>query len=295
MAENPKITVIMSVHNGEGYLEAAIDSILAQSFADFEFFITDDGSSDRTSSILTNYTECHPQISIFRNESSIGLPSCLNMMAGKARGKYLARMDADDIAHANRFERQVEFMERGPDIDVCFANVNFMNEEGRIICARMLPSSSKSIFRLLPYVNYFAHPTAMLRTTSFREIGGYNELFFKGQDWELWQRMVAKGMRLEIIREVLLDYRVHKQGNSSQLSTSTMKSDAFSEANILIQNECRLQALSLLHKLSFFECFELLVRFFMPRSMFLFLIRLRAKYSKYSPQRTLLEQGNVEK
>ena len=295
MPENPKITVIMSVRNGEKYLEAAIDSILAQSFPDFEFFITDDGSRDETSSILTNYAECHPQIRIFRNESSIGLPSCLNMMAGKARGKYLARMDADDISHENRFERQVEFMNRFVDIDVCFANVNFMNEEGRIICARVVPSSSKSILKLLPYVNYFAHPTAMLRTTSFREIGGYDELFLKGQDWELWQRMVAQGMRLDIIREVLLDYRLHAQGNSSQLSGSNMKSDAFSEANILIQNRSKLQALSLLHKLSFFECFELLVRFLMPRGLFLFLIRLRVKYSKHSPQRTLLEQGNIEK
>ena len=136
MTNRPSLTVIMSVHNGERYLEAAIDSILAQSFTDFEFFVTDDGSSDRTSSILTNYAERHPQIRIFRNESSAGLPSCLNMMAGKARGKYLARMDADDIAHENRFEKQVEFMDCEPAIDVCFTNVNFMNEEGRIICAK---------------------------------------------------------------------------------------------------------------------------------------------------------------
>lgn len=294
MSENPKITVIMSVRNGERYLGAAIDSILAQSFTDFEFFITDDGSSDMTSSILTDYKERHPQISIFRNESSMGLPSCLNMMAGKARGKYLARMDADDLAHTNRFERQVAFMDRFSDIDVCFTNVNFMTEKGRIICARLVPSSSKSILELLPYVNYFAHPTAMLRNSSFKEIGGYNELFFKGQDWELWQRMVANGMRLEIIREVLLDYRLHTQGNSSQLSGSTMKSEAFSEANILVQNGCRPQALSLLHKLSFFECFELLVRFFMPWSLLFLFIKLRAKHSKNSPQRKLLEQGNAD-
>ena len=285
----------MSVRNGERYLEVAIDSILAQSSADFEFFITDDGSSDKTSSILTHYEERHPQITIFRNESSMGLPSCLNMMAGNARGKYLARMDADDIAHANRFERQVAFMDRFTDIDVCFANVNFMNEEGRIICARMVPSSLKSILQLLPYVNYFAHPTAMLRTTSFREIGGYNELFLKGQDWELWQRMVAHNMRLEIVQEVLLDYRLHMQGNSSKLSGSAMKSEAFFEANILIQNGRRFRALSLLRKLSFFEYFKFFVRLFMPQLLFLFLVKLRAKYLKSSPQQKLFEQLNVDK
>ena len=295
MTNPPKITVMMSVRNGERYLEAAIESILAQSFTDFEFFITDDGSSDDTSSILTKYAECHPQIRIFHNESFMGLPSCLNMMAGNSRAKYLARMDADDIAHENRFERQVAFMDCEPDIDVCFANVNFMNEEGRIICARRVPSSSKYILKLLPYVNYFAHPTAMLRNSSFREIGGYNELFFIGQDWELWQRMVAQGMRIDIIQEVLLDYRLHKQGNSSKLSGSALKSEAFFEAVILIQNGCRSRALSLLHKLSFFECFELFVRFFMPQSLFFCHVKLRAKYSKNSPQQIIFSQANNDK
>ena len=294
MPNRPSLTVIMSVHNGERYLEAAIDSILAQSFTDFEFFVTDDGSSDRTSSILTNYAERHPQIRIFRNESSAGLPSCLNMMAGKARGKYLARMDADDIAHENRFEKQVEFMDCEPAIDVCFTNVNFMNEEGRIICARRVPSCSKAIIDLLPYINYFVHPTAILRTSSFRKTDGYNELFLKGQDWELWRRMVANGMRLEIIREVLLDYRLHTKGNSSQLSASIIKSDAFSEANILIQNGCRAQALSLAHKLSFSESFELLVRFLMPRSLLFFFIKLRAKHSKQSAQQIIMTQANAD-
>ncbi|MDA8524465.1 glycosyltransferase [Alphaproteobacteria bacterium] len=294
MSENPKITVMMSVRNGERYLEPAIESILMQSHTDFEFFITDDGSNDRTSSILTNYAERHPRIRIFQNESSLGLPSCLNMMAKQARGKYLARMDADDIAHNSRFERQVAFMDRFLDIDACFTNVNLMHASGRLICARRTPASLSAVLDILPFINYFAHPTAMIRNSSFKEIGGYNELFFKGQDWELWQRMVANGMRLEIIREVLLDYRLHTQGNSSQLSGSVMKSDAFSEANILIQNGCRAQALALLHKLSFFEFFEFLVRFLMPWSLFLFFIKLRAKHSRNSPQRKLLEQGSAD-
>lgn len=295
MTNCPSISVLMSVYNGEKYLESAIRSILEQSHTDFEFFIVDDGSSDSTSSILAEYAERHPQMRIFRNENSMGLPSCLNMMAGHARGKYLARMDADDIAHRNRFERQVELMDRFSDIDVCFARVNLMNQEGRIICARSVPSSSSAILNLLPYVNYFAHPTAMLRTSSFRKIGGYNQFFLIGQDWELWQRMVAHGMRLEMVQEVLLDYRLHTQGSSSKLSGSAMKSEAFFEANILIQNGRRFRALSLLRKLSFFEYFEFFVRFFMPQPLFLFLVKLRARYSKSSPQQKLYGQGNIDK
>jgi glycosyltransferase involved in cell wall biosynthesis len=295
MPRSPKITVFMSVRNGERYLKPAIDSILIQSYTDFEFFITDDGSDDETPSILTKYADRHPQIRIFRNETSMGLPSCLNMMAGYARGKYLARMDADDIAHGNRFERQIEMMESQPDIDVCFADVNVMSEKGRIICVRRVPSGLKAILSLLPYINYFSHPTAMFRTSSFRKIVGYNELFLKGQDWELWQRMVAQGMRLEIIREVLLDYRLNMQGNSMKLSGTSMKSDAYFEANILIQNGQKARALSLFSKLSFFEYPEILIRFFMPRSLFLCLIMLRAKYSKNSPQQIILAQANADK
>ena len=292
MTEHTKVTVIMSVRNGETYIGSSIDSIMKQTYKNFEFFITDDGSNDNTLSILENYAKLYSQIRIFQNKISLGLPGSLNMMAKHAKGKYLARMDADDIAHKNRFERQVAFMDRFSDVDVCFANVNYINEEERIICTRWVPNSLDSILNQLPYINHFTHPTAMLRISSFMKIGGYNELFLIGQDLELWQRMVAQGMRLKIIREVLLDYRLNKQGNSIKLSRSSMKSEAFFEANLLIQNGYRYRALLLLHKMSLLEYFEFVVRFLLPRSLFFQLIKIRARYSKNSPQQQLLKQGS---
>ena len=292
MSEQPKISVIMSVHNGERFLSEAIDSIMVQSCKDFEFFITDDGSSDQTSTILARYAERYPQIRLFQNKKCKGLPASLNIMAKCAQGKYLARMDADDIAHQNRFEHQVKVMDGEPNIDVCFTGVNLMSEDGRMICARRVPSSFKTILALLPYVNYFTHPTAMLRKSSFKKVGGYNELFLLGQDWELWQRMVANGMRLRIINDTLLNYRINIHGSSMKLSYSSAKSGAFFEANILIQNGQRVRAISLLPELSAYECFEFFVRFLMPHSLFISLVKLRAKYSKTSPQQRLLEQEN---
>lgn len=292
MTNHPSITVIMSVRNGEKYVEAAIDSILEQSYTDFEFFIMDDGSCDNTLSIITSYAKCSSQIRVFHNKTSQGLPTCLNSMAGHARGKYLARMDADDIAHENRFERQVEFMNLKPDVDVCFANVNLMDDEGQIVCARKVPSSSKSILKLLPYINYFAHPTALLRTSSFREIGGYDDLFFHGQDWELWQRMVSNGMRLEMINEILLDYRLNMQGNSMKLSGSRRKSDAFFIGNILITNGKRMEALLMILRLPIFEIPEYFIRLIMPNFLFLAMVKIRAQASNSSVQVMLMKQKN---
>ena len=218
------------------------------------------------------------------------------MMAKIARGKYLARMDADDIAHVHRFKRQIEFMENRPDIDVCFTNVNFINDEGRFICARKTPSTIAATLDILPFINYFAHPTAFFRHSSFKMIGGYNELWLKGQDWELWQRMANAGMRMEIIGETLLDYRLNMTGSSLRLlSGSGAKSEMFLEANILAQNGQRIRALSLLPTLPFFERWELVVRALMPQKLFFILVKIWAKYSKNSVQNKLLAQVNSNK
>jgi len=296
MNEQPQITVILSVLDGERFLNAALDSILTQSFQDFEFLITDDGSSDLTATILNDYADRHNNIRLFRNNNSLGLPRCLNMMAKKARGKYLARMDADDIAHVHRFKRQIELMENRPDLDVCFTDVDFMTEDGRIICARKTPSTITAILDMLPLISYFTHPTAFFRHSSFKKAGGYNELWLKGQDWELWQRMANAGMRMEILEETLLDYRLNMTGSSLRLlSGSAAKSEKYLEANILAQNGQKIRALSLFSALSFLERLNLFARVLMPQSLFFFLVKVRAKYLSNSPQKRLLAQINSKK
>ena len=286
----PKVTVIMSVRNAESYLRVAIESILDQSYKDFYFFVTDDGSEDETLNILKYYCEKNQNMRLFVNDKPLGLPKSLNAMAEAAETIYLARMDGDDFADPVRFERQLKVLESEPEVDACFTEINFMNEEGRVICRRKSPKSTSKIIKLLPYINYFAHPTAMLRASSLKKIGGYNERFLTGQDWELWQRMLSADMRFRTIPEALLNYRVHPKNNSGMLSRSSRKSEYFFEAALLMQNGSKLRALKLIPRLNIGELPEVFIRFFLPRYVYISLIKLRSKYSSNSPVKKLMSQ-----
>ena len=290
MSKEPKISVIMSVRDGGEFLKSAIESILSQSYKDFEFLIANDGSVDNTVEILSEYAQLDSRIHIFNNEKSIGLPASLNILAQSARGCYLARMDADDISLKERLEIQFDYMERKISVDACFGSVNLITHEGIFLCMKWLPRDMNKVVKLLPYINCFAHPTAMIRASSFHKVGGYNELYLKGQDWDLWKRMVAESMRLEIIREVMLNYRLNQYGNSADLSSSSHKSKEFFEANILIQNGHRLKALSLLKSISIFEQPAIILRFCTPMHLFRFLVKIKAKYFYKSAQKILMDQ-----
>ena len=290
MTTCPKVTVIMSVRNAESYLRVAIESILDQSYKDFYFFVTDDGSEDETLNILKYYCEKNQNMRLFVNDKPLGLPKSLNAMAEVAETIYLARMDGDDFADPVRFERQLKVLESEPEVDACFTEINFMNEEGRVICRRKSPKSTSKIIKLLPHINYFAHPTAMLRASSLKKIGGYNERFLSGQDWELWQRMLSADMRFRTIPEALLNYRVHPKNNSGMLSRSSCKSEYFFEAALLMQNGSKLRALKLIPRLNIGELPEVFIRFFLPRYLYIILIKLRSKYSSNSPVKKLMSQ-----
>ena len=117
----PRISVVMSVHNGEQYLDEAVESILHQTFQDFEFIIVDDGSHDSTPSLLARYQQRDPRIQVHRFEENRGLSSALNLGIRLARGEYIVRMDADDISLPHRFKRQIEYMETHVEVGVCGA------------------------------------------------------------------------------------------------------------------------------------------------------------------------------
>ncbi|HXK49687.1 MAG TPA: glycosyltransferase family 2 protein, partial [Clostridiales bacterium] len=114
----PAISVIMSVYNSEQYLQESIDSILDQTFNDFEFIITDDCSTDGSFEIIKSYAMLDKRIKYFRNSENIGLTKSLNLMLDIAKGKYIARMDSDDISMPDRFSKQFDFMENNPEIGV---------------------------------------------------------------------------------------------------------------------------------------------------------------------------------
>src|SRR6266498_4162605 len=129
-APTPLVTVLMSVYNGERYLSEAIDSIINQTFADFEFVIINDGSTDSSREIINAYRD--PRIRLVDNSQNIGLPKSLNLGLALARGEYVARQDADDISHPTRFEKQVEYLDDHGEVVVLGTRVWNMDESGRI-------------------------------------------------------------------------------------------------------------------------------------------------------------------
>jgi glycosyltransferase involved in cell wall biosynthesis len=292
LVSKPSISVLMSTYNASAFIDQSIESVLKQSFHDFEFIIIDDNSNDNTYQKLLLYAENDKRLRIHSNNRKRGLPANLNKMASLARAVYLARMDADDICHTNRFQVEYDYMQDNPSTAVCFSEVNLINLYGDFICKKWTPNDMKQVLKHLPYLNFLVHPSAMIRKSSFENIGGYNELFLKAQDWDLWKRMISSNMRLDIIRQVLLDYRLSETSNSASLSSSNRKSKGFQTANILIQNKNRFKALQSIKNIPLLEIPEIFVRLMLPMSLLRLMLKIRAK-SKNSVVNKLLSQGLV--
>lgn len=202
---NPEITVLMSVYNGEKYLKEAIESIINQTFKDFEFLIINDASTDSSVDIIKGFND--KRIVLIENKENLGLTKSLNKGIKLSKGKYIARMDADDISLPHRFEKQFEFMEENPDITLCGAWVQTIGERNNIW---KTPLDSNTIKSQLLFNNVIWHPTVFLRRDTLLENNLlYNEDFRFAQDYEFWVRIIEK-FKVQNIPEVLLHYRIHK-------------------------------------------------------------------------------------
>jgi glycosyltransferase involved in cell wall biosynthesis len=200
----PQVTVLMSVHNNEQYLPEAIESIVNQVFSDFEFLILNDASTDGSRDIIRAYAD--PRIRLIENERNLGLTASLNRGIDLARGAYIARMDADDIALPERLHRQVAFMEGSQDIDVCGSWYELFGDRVKLVKS---PVDHQDISDTLFFKNCIAHSTVCIRKQLFAECAvRYNEAFEYAQDYELWCRIINK-VTFANMPEVLLKYRIH--------------------------------------------------------------------------------------
>jgi len=188
--DNPKVSVVMSVYNGEKHLKEAVDSILSQTFRDFEFIIVNDGSTDRTAEILESYHD--PRISIVNNERNIGLTKSLNEGLKLAKGKYIARMDADDISLPERLQKQVEFLDAHEEIGVVGTAAFRVDERGKVLSLPAVFTESSVIKENLLLGNQFVHGSVMLRRECIYTVGPYREEFKYTQDYDLWLRLSEK-------------------------------------------------------------------------------------------------------
>ena len=205
MADKPKISVVMSVYNAESYLKEAIESVLKQSFTDFEFIIVDDGSTDRSFRIISSYDD--DRIKLLRNKVRIGLTKSLNKALRIAKGEYIARQDADDISFPHRFEYQIKFFEKNAKVVLLGTSIYIIDEKGRILgvkkgCPRPTLSS------LLKH-NEFIHGSVMFKKAIIDKLGGYDELFKYSQDYELWLR-IAKHYDVRNLQIPLYALRIRR-------------------------------------------------------------------------------------
>jgi len=216
---HPRVSVLMSVYNGELYLTEAIDSILGQTFTDFEFIIINDGSTDRTGSILRGYTDA--RIQVFE-QTNMGLTRSLNRGISLARGEYVARMDADDISMPERLVKQVAFLDAHPEIGVLGTACRIVDEVSHREWEMHPPLSDKQIRRHLIRGNPFVHSSVMMRKSVFQAIGGYDEAYPYVQDYELWIRM-ALHTRLANLPDILHMRRFHWGAVSTTRRTELLR------------------------------------------------------------------------
>lgn len=203
----PKVSVIMPVYNGEKYLQEAIDSILGQTYQDFEFIVINDCSTDRTEDIILSYTDS--RLIYVKNDKNLRIAATLNKGLNLAKGEYIARMDADDIAVPCRFERQVDILDKKPRLGVVGSSVILFGEE---IPEQefMFPTSAKQTKANMFYFTSLAHPTVMIRKEILNKYKLCYELDYEGlEDYVLWWR-IAKYSDIASIKRPLLYYRQHK-------------------------------------------------------------------------------------
>lgn len=208
----PIISVALPVYNGERYLAEAIDSILAQTHVDFELIILDDGSTDASLDILRSYEKRDARIRFIYRENK-GLVVTLNEIIDLAKGKWIARMDQDDIAMPQRFEKQLQWLEQ-TNADICGSWVQFFGTSDQRILKH--PCSDAAIKMTLLFGSPLAHPTVFMKTELIKKLR-YDPVWDKAEDYDLWERADRAGWKMTNIPEVLLSYRQHE----AQISSAT--------------------------------------------------------------------------
>ena len=205
---SPTISVVLPAFNCEKYIGEAIQSVLQQTFHDFEFIIINDGSTDRTEEIIKSFSD--NRIVYEKNERNSWLVYTLNKGVNMAKGKYIARMDGDDICLPGRFKKQLDYLEQNSDVDVLATVVTLIDEDGKITGTWLTDSkniSEKDIRKQLPIDNCIAHPTVMGKASIFKKYK-YNQTQSQSEDYDLWLRMMNDHVIIHKLPEPLLQHRI---------------------------------------------------------------------------------------
>ena len=210
----PNVTVIMTVYNGEQYVKLAVDSIVAQTYSDWELIVVDDASTDRTPDILARYRDS--RIRTIRCETNRKQAACANLGISFARGKYIARLDSDDVALPDRLAVQVGFMEQHPDVVLVASAAYNIDEQGVRVGFRPGGLSDCDLKFRMVSSNPLVHSSVLYRTATAETLKGYreDEYYWFGEDYEFLSRLACLGKTC-VLPQPLIEYRVHPMSISA--------------------------------------------------------------------------------
>jgi len=223
--EGPAISVVMPAFNSARFIRPAIESVLGQTFRDFEFIIIDDGSTDDTLKIIQDYAAKDQRIVILSHLNK-GMGRSLNEAIELARGRWIARIDADDLMMPQRLERQLDYMHRHPGVAVAGSWIQYVNRRGRVIGHKRAPLHKKKNIEKLNQRNKLiplTHPSVLMDRQAFREAGGYRPEFWPSDDLDLWSRILEHGHQIRVQREFLTQYRIHSDSICAAKARRTME------------------------------------------------------------------------
>ena len=214
----PDISVIMSVYNGETYLEEAIESVINQTFKNWELIVINDCSTDGTAELLAGFAARDKRVKVYPNEVNLKLPTSLNKAISLCSGKYIARMDADDICLPDRFEKQFKFMEENPD--VALSSCRFLTVKNGVYASGGAGGRCdfEALRAMLLVMNPILHPGVIAKAEVMKRFN-YDTTLTCTEDLELWTRMAMENQKMQILPECLLIYRLHDK----QITSTTLE------------------------------------------------------------------------
>ena len=211
------ISVLLPVYNEFDYVDITVGSVLSQTFSDFELLLIDDSENSEMNDKLISIANSDSRIKLLKNDKNIGLISSLNRGIREAKGKYIARIDADDIMNIDRLQMQVDFLEKNKSVVIVGSGCNIIDEDGKFQKYVSPILDERKIESIGCFRNPFFHPTVTIRKNILDDVGGYDPTWSHIEDMELWLRILSKGngVNLDV---PLIDYRVHSNSVTTKFN-----------------------------------------------------------------------------
>ncbi len=225
---SPTVSVVMAACNAAKTIAEAIDSILRQTWQDLELIVINDGSTDATESVINSFHD--RRIRLISNERNAGLAISLQRGTGAAMGRFIARMDADDLSHPQRLEKQLAFLDGQPRVGFAGTSIDLIDEQSRVFDQRLRPATDEFLQRELLIWNPFCHGSVIIRTELLRAAGGYDASFPSAMDFDLWLRLTEHSCAA-IMPDVLYSWRIRPD---SMTHAHRGRQDAFAGRALLL-------------------------------------------------------------